>query len=297
MPTETAEANPISAPAARRVARVVDLPAPAQGSFGPHHQAVAVFGDDPFAATDPFIVLQDDRADGTPIGGPHPHAGLETVTLVLQGSFAYHDSIGKGVLRAGDAQWMTAGRGIVHGEATPPGEPLRVLQLWVTLPRRDRWAPPAHQDVRATDAPLRKEPGAEVRLYSGSSGGLRSPTHTAVPMTLADVRLEPGAGVEQDLPASYNGFLYVLEGEALVGADDTPLQPGQVGWLDRPARRDTSTLRLSGGPRGAHLLLYAGEPQHEPILSYGPFIAHSREDLVRLLDDYRAGRFPALAGE
>ena len=137
---------------------------------------------------------------------------------------------------------------------------------------------------------MRREPGAELRLYSGATGDLRSPTRNRVPTTLIDVRLDPGASVEQELPNSFNGFLYVLSGQVFV--DETALRPGQVGWLDRPQGDGTGVLRLSNaGPDALRLLLYAGERQNVPIVSYGPFIGDTREDIVRSYEGYRAGTF------
>jgi hypothetical protein len=109
----------------------------------------------------------------------------------------------------------------------------------------------------------------EVRLYSGSSGGVRSETKNYVPVTLAEVLLEPGASIEQDLPSSYNGFFYVLEGEIAVGPDARALRPGQVGWLDRPEAGRESSIRITGKTQ-ARALLYAGQPQGDPLVSYGP---------------------------
>ena len=114
-------------------------------------------------------------------------------------------------------------------------------------------------------------------------------------MTLADIRLEPGAILDQDLPASYNGFLYVLDGPVYAGGDETPLEIGQVGWLDRPQGDGPSTLRISSGTRSARLVLYAGQPQRDRIIVHGPFVGDSRQDIARLYQEYREGRFPRLS--
>lgn len=284
----------------RGIARVITLPVPAPGFIGPGHTAVQVVHAGDFAAQDPFIALMDDRLDlpaGTPAGGAHPHAGFETVTLLLDG--ALHDA-DEGVLAAGDLQWMTAGRGIIHGEHAVPHGRTRLLQLWLTLPPEDRWTAPRFENVYRDTVPVRREPGFEVRVYSGRSGEARAPTRNHVPVTLLDVRLDAGATVAQQLPASYNGFVYPIEGSARLGAGGTAVRTGQVGWLDRPAG-DTpphdgpSTLRLTGGPRGARLVFYAGAPQHVPLVTHGPFVGETRADLVRASRDYAAGRFERLS--
>jgi redox-sensitive bicupin YhaK (pirin superfamily) len=274
----------------RELDRVITLPAPKTGQFGPDHKVVEVITPDAWEQNDPFILLMDDRLDGTLIAGPHPHVGFETVTFPVAGGVLSEG--GAGHLAPGDVEWTTAGKGIIHGpEETIEGK-MRILQLWLTLPRKDRWTEPDHQLIRRADAPVRRESGVEARLYSGTTGTLRSQTRNHVPVTLVDLQLAPGARFEQELPRSYNGFLYVLEGEALVGSRRTPLTLGQVGWLDRRDDDGSSTLVIAqAGIGGLRLLLYAGERQNIPIVSYGPFIGDTRADIVRAFEGYRAGTF------
>jgi redox-sensitive bicupin YhaK (pirin superfamily) len=132
-----------------------------------------------------------------------------------------------------------------------------------------------------------------VRVYSGSSGNARVQRRTHVPITLAELRLDAGAELEQELPATYNGFLYVLDGTLLVG--DIALAAGQVGWLDRPDADGESRLHLAAGEAGAHAVLYAGEPQHRPIVTHGPFVGGSRADLMRMSRDFMSGKFQRMS--
>ena len=276
----------------RRVARVVTTPAPSPGFIGQGHTAVLVVDPTRFEEHDPFIVLADDRIalpEGSPAGGEHPHAGFETVTFVLEGTLRDRD---EGVLETGDLQWMTAGRGVIHNEDVVPLGVTRILQLWLTLPEAERWAAPRFETVRRGAAPVRREPGVEVRVYSGRSGDARATTHNYVPVTILDVRLEAGAAFEQELPASYRGFVYVLEGEARAGDDATPLRIAQVGWVE-PAgdASEPSVLRLAAGAAGARLVLYAGQPQDAPIVLHGPLVGGTRADLIRASTAYRNGEF------
>ena len=288
---------------ARRIARSYTVPPLQQGFAGPGHLAAPVLRADGWPLTDPFIMLMDDHLDmgEGQVGGAHPHAGFETVTLVLDGTM--HDPDEGGLIRAGEVQWMTAGRGIVHNENAQTTGKVRLLQLWLTLPKAQRWTEPGFQDVRGDRVPVRREPGVEARVYSGASGGMTSPTRNHVPVTMVEFRLEQGASVEQELPASDNGFVFVLEGAVRAGDDGTLLSAGQVGWLDRPEsdRRagpvdpPTSTLRLAAGDAGARLVLYAGQPQGDAIVSHGPFIGDTPEDIKRLYAEYRAGRFARMS--
>jgi redox-sensitive bicupin YhaK (pirin superfamily) len=279
----------------RQIRRIITTAAPEPGFAGAGHTAVQVVGPEDFAEADPFILLMDDRVEdrkGVPVGAAHPHAGIETVTFVVAGSLKDGDAE---PLAAGDVQWMTAGSGIVHDEEMRAWGNLRILQLWVTLPKAARDAEPRFQDIHLGSLPIRREDGAELRLYSGISGNLRSQTRNHVPVTFADIHLQEGATISQDLPASYNGFVYVLSGSARVGAAGAVLRAGQVGWLDRGGPQGSSELTISAEEGSARLVLYAGEPQGDPLVMHGPFVADREEDIPRLYREYRNGQFPRMS--
>ena len=272
----------------RSIARRARLGPPEPGFAGAGHTAVEVITPSDLAATDPFVLLMDDRLDmepGTAIGGAHPHAGLETVTLMLEGSIHDRD---EGPLHPGDAVWMTAGRGVIHNEEVHAGAPARLLQLWITLPEQSRAAAPRLDVLRLAELPVHRAQGVEARLYSGSTNGLTSPTRNHVPVTLVDVRLAAGAVFEQQLPASYNGFLLPLAGTVRV--ENASLADGEIGWLDRRDDRALTTLRIEADG-DARFLLYAGERQNEPTVQQGPFVAASLGAIERMFRDFRAGRF------
>jgi redox-sensitive bicupin YhaK (pirin superfamily) len=281
----------------REIGRVVTTARPSPGFIGEGHTAVAVIDSNEFEQNDPFIVLMDDRIDlepGREAGGAHPHGGFETVTFVVEGELRDRD---EGILETGDVLWMTAGSGVIHNESVVPLGKSRILQLWLTLPHDARWAPPRFEKIARGRAPLRGEDGAEARVYSGSSGSVRGPAHNYVPVTLIDLRLQPGARFDQELPDSYNGFLYVLDGGVSVGAHRTRLTAGQVGWLAQPPENAShqSSLRITAGTEGARLVLYAGERQGVPIVMRGPFVAENRADLMRLSRLYLDGKMPRIS--
>jgi len=283
--------------AERGIGRVVTTAAPSPGFIGEGHTAVAVLDAKDFARNDPFIVLMDDRVDlepGREAGGAHPHGGFETVTFVVEGELSDRD---EGMLRTGDVLWMTAGSGVIHNEHVVPLGKVRILQLWLTLTRSARWSAPRFEHITRDSVPVRREPGVEARVYSGSSGSARATTHNYVPVTLVDIRLEAGARFEQELPDSYNGFLYVLEGAVSVGADRTRLVTGQVGWLaeTESAASGASPVHIEAGDDGARLVLYAGERQGVPIVQHGPFVGESRADIVRLSELYMTGKMPRIS--
>jgi len=275
----------------RRISRIYNVPELAPGFIGPGHLAAP----EDFAINDPFILLMDDHLDigDRPVGGAHPHAGFETVTLLLQGSIYDRDE--GGFIEAGEVQWMTAGRGIIHGENVGAKGKVRLLQLWLTLPKADRWTEPGFQTIHTDAVPVRRENGAEVRIYSGGSGSLRSTTRNHVPVTITEITLEPHASIDQEIPSSYNGFVFTLRGSIQAGADNTSLKTGQTGWLDRPQVDGASLLRVTADEEGARLVLYAGQPQGDPIVSYGPFIGDSKRDIARLYTEFQSGQFVSLS--
>jgi quercetin 2,3-dioxygenase len=221
-------------------------------------------------------------------------AGFETVTLLLQGSIYDRDE--GGFIDAGEVQWMTAGRGIIHGENVGAKGKVRLLQLWLTLPKADRWTEPGFQTIHTDAVPVRRENGAEVRIYSGGSGFLGSKTRNHVPVTITEITLEPHASIEQEIPSSYNGFVFTLRGSIQAGANNaTSLKARQTGWLDRPKVDGASLLRVTAGEEGARLVFYAGQPQGDPIVSYGPFIEDSKQDIVRLYTEFQMGQFVSLS--
>jgi len=280
--------------AVRALADVITLPAPGPGFIGEGHTAVHVMEGREFARTDPFIMLADDRINlppGTRAGGPHPHAGFEIVTFAVEGEARDRD---EGLLRAGDVLWMTAGSGVVHNEDVEPLGKLRILQLWTTVPSGSRWAPPRFAHVPLEQVPVRREPGIEARVYSGTSGAVHAPSHTYLPLTIVDVRLGPGAVFEQEVPASFNGFLYPIDGEIVVdGTRRQRLATGQIGWLESGG--PSTTIRLTAGKNGSRVMLYAGERQNVPIVAHGPFVGETRADLVRVSRAYAEGRMPRVS--
>jgi redox-sensitive bicupin YhaK (pirin superfamily) len=280
----------MSVPRQRTLSRVISLPAPAQGQFGPDHTVIEVIRPQQWPEADPFILLMDDRVDGKLRAGPHPHAGFETVTYIVEGNLPSES--GAGSLSSGDVEWTTAGSGIVHGPSAPMEGKMRVLQLWLTLPKASRWTEPDHQLIRAAEALTWHGEGAQVRLYSGKLGTLRSTTRNHVPVTLLELQLQPGATFEQVLPLRHNGFFYVLEGSVRIGPEGMDLRPGQVGWLDRHEDAGEGALRVSNPSAGlARVLFYSGERQEVPLVSYGPFIGDTQQDIVRSFERYQTGSF------
>jgi len=239
-----------------------------------------------WAATDPFLLLME---DWFPVGvfDRHPHRGIETVTYVIEGSIEHYDNHGnKGVIGAGDALWLTAGRGLIHNEVPGGGKPVHTLQLWINLPRAHKLVQAGYQELRAAEVPSREEPGADIRVFSGQSGPAKAATRNYAPVTMIEICLQPHAEFEQDIPAGFNAFAVVLEGTGKVGTTSTEVSAGDVAWLS--ASEDTSTVGLSGGEEGPRLILFAGQPLGEPVAARGPFVMNTAEELNAGFAEFRA---------
>src|SRR5262245_3199436 len=234
-----------------------------------------VIGAEGYEKTSPFLFLSEDWF--APPGGfeSHPHRGMQTVTIVLEGELEHRDHTGAhGVLSAGDVQWMTAGRGVLHSEM-PKGN-VHTLQLWLNLPARMKMIPARYQEQRLKDVPR----NGDVLVYAGRSGGAQHGHGSDYPMWLLEIR----GPVEQELPATYRGFVYVLDGNATVGG--RTLKAGDVGWFEA----GEGPLSFEGSFRA---LLFAGEPIDEPVVAYGPFVMNTRQEIVQAFEDYQAGRLVA----
>jgi len=242
---------------------------------------------------DPFLMLDAFGSDkpGDYIGGfpDHPHRGFETVTYMLEGRMRHRDSAGhEGLLSGGGVQWMTAGRGVIHSEM-PEQEEGRMegFQLWLNLPARNKMCEPWYRDIPSDEIPQAQAPGVMVRIIAGQALGVAGAMHreTTAP-TYLDVHLDPGAGFDQPLPETHNAFVYVYRGQVSVA--DTELPSQRMAILANTPLSDG--VRLRAGPQGARALLVAGQPLHEPIAQYGPFVMNTHEEIHQAVADFRAGR-------
>ena len=245
-------------------------------------QSVVPFGQ--YQRTSPFLTLSEDWF-GAPGGfETHPHRGMQTVTMVLEGELEHRDHTGAhGVLRAGDVQWMTAGRGVLHSEMPHGGTTAHTLQLWLNLPRAMKMIPARYTDQRLAATPVRKLEKGEVRVYAGRSGEVHSPHGSDYPMTLLEIHLEAGARLEHEIPAADRGFVYVLEGRGTAGGKE--LRAGDVGWFE-PGEGSLSFE----GTTGMKALLASSQPIQEPVVAYGPFVMNTEQEIRQAFMDYQSGR-------
>ena len=268
---------------ASRVTRVIP-----QGPSSQVENKQLVIGSEGWEKTTPFLFLSEDWF-GAPKGfETHPHRGMQTVTVVLEGAIEHRDHTGAhGILRAGDVQWMTAGHGVLHSEMPHGNDTAHTLQLWLNLPARLKMIPARYQDQRLKDVPIRSVPGGKILVYAGQSGEVSHPHGSDYPMSLLDIRLTAGASLGQEIATRDRGFVYVLAGHAMVGGKE--VEKGDVAWFE-PGEGDELMLEAKEDFRG---LLFAGEPIHEPAVAYGPFVMNTKQEIQQAFIDYQAGKLVA----
>jgi redox-sensitive bicupin YhaK (pirin superfamily) len=231
---------------------------------------------------------------------PHPHINLATVTYLFDGEILHRDSLGSvQAIRPGDINWMTAGRGIVHSERTPPalrtaGPSVHGLQLWVGLPREHEEAPPAFHHHPGATLPTLRDGGVEIRVLVGEAFGLRSPVVTFSRLVYLDVKLAAGATIELPDDEGVRGA-YLVEGRVAAGGQC--FEPAHMLVL-RPGRR--AHLRADAPSR---LVLVGGDPLAEPRHMWWNYVSSSEARIEQAKRDWRerrgdpAGPFPLVPGD
>lgn len=248
-----------------------------------------------FAPQSPFLHLSEDWFAAPGGFETHPHRGMQTVTLVLEGALHHRDHTGAdGILRAGDVQWMTAGRGVLHSEMPYGRETAHTLQLWLNLPAAAKMIPARYVDQPLSEVPVRRLPGVAVRVYAGKSGDIVQPHGSNWPLTFVDIEMEAGREVEQEIPASFRGFVYVLKGTARIGTDRRKVSAPEVAWFEpTPGAEDAMDTISITADEPFRCLVYASKPIDEPVVAYGPFVMNTIDEIRQAFADYQANHLIA----
>jgi redox-sensitive bicupin YhaK (pirin superfamily) len=241
----------------------------------------------------PFRVAEGDEGVG-----PHPHAGIETVTYLLTGRNGHRDSAGhEGIVTAGGAQWMTAGRGIVHSErplADGSGEVIQHgIQLWISLPRALKMMPPRYRRIDAESIAEARSPGARVRVIAGEVAGVKGPAETLMPVFLAHVSVDPGATAAFDVAACHEAAAYVIDGEG--GFGPAGGAKAATGHLVVFANEGGALAIANAGAKPLEVMLLGGAPAEGPLVFHGPFVMNSVEQVRAAEIAFRTGRMGTLA--
>ena len=281
-------------PVTRRVAKIIEPQAVVEGAGVKLKRTI---GTQTLDYLDPFLLLDHfesrnrrDYEAGFPL---HPHRGIETVTYILSGIVRHKDTLGNsGTIGAGDVQWMTAGRGIMH-EEMPQVRPEGIagFQLWVNLPANLKMTAPRYQNILAAEIPeIKRENSITVRLIAGEIERARGPVRgIAANPIYVDVSVPGRTKFTQAVDNSSTAFAYLFHGAAIFpGADGTEtlvsapklmvLSPGDF-------------LEVTTEESPARFLLVSGKPLGEPVARHGPFVMNTREEIEQALRDLRQGTF------
>jgi quercetin 2,3-dioxygenase len=247
---------------------------------------------------DPFLFLNHHGPQvypspnhGLPFG-PHPHRGMETVTFILDGDIAHKDSSGhQSVIKAGGIQWMRAGRGLIHAEVSSDkflqqGGPMEILQLWVNLPARLKMADPFYIGKQREEIPVLQfnEGQITANLISGEWKEVKGAFESSTGIFLSTINFKSGAELEVAIPQAHNLFFYVISGE--LNVNSTAVRALQLAEFNH----DGDTLTISAKTNSTLLLGHA-MPFNEPVVSQGPFVMNTEQEIRQAYEDYRAGKF------
>ena len=299
----------------RRVAKVVTAERHLEGEG---FQVRRPFPSVELSMADPFLLFDHmgavEYAPGEAKGTPwHPHRGFETVTYIIDGAFEHQDTTGGGGLIAdGATQWMTAASGIQHIEQPPPelvakGGLFHGVQLWVNLPRAQKWLPPRYQDIKARDVKLlaADDGSSLVRIIAGSVAGYDGPGVTHTPINYLHATVAPGARLALPWPRDFNALVYVLSGRGTAGVEEVGVGEGQLAVFAGSHRKgdgDGLVVRAAdsqplASANGWEILILGGLPIREPVARYGPFVMNTREEIVQAFEDFQAGRMGTVPAE
>lgn len=225
--------------------------------------------------------------------GAHPHRGIETVTIAYQGKIAHHDSKGNGgVIGEGDVQWMTAGSGLLHNEYhekefSLKGGNMQMVQLWVNLRKKDKMTSPAYQSIenRHLGKYILEDEKGQVEVISGSFKGVAGPAKSFIPIDLFNISLNKGSLIDFSLPEHHNTGLLVIKGEIRIN-DNTDVEESSFVLFEN--LNESIQLEASDNCK---VLLMSGEPIDEPLVSRGPFLMNTIEEIKEAYEDYYNGLF------
>lgn len=296
---------------ANRAIRKMFRSKPTLEGAGVHLKRAFAFAEVPMF--DPFLLLDDFRAKDPQSYLPgfpwHPHRGIETVTYVLEGKVEHGDSMqNRGVIGAGDVQWMTAGSGIIHQEM-PKGNAaghMGGFQLWANLPASHKMMPPRYREVKSAQIPhITTRDGATIRIISGQVDGTRGPVRDIVtdPAYL-DISLPAGHRFVHPLPHGHTAFAYIIGGKACFCQQKDPYSYEAEGanYFDlqrNPLATDGTLILFGDGDQvvvsteeePARLLLVSGKPIGEPVAWYGPIVMNTQRELEIAFEEYQHGTF------
>jgi len=262
-------------------------------NFFPSQPIIGLNGMSPFFLLDygsKWLVSPSDTPKGV---GVHPHRGFETVTIAYHGKVAHHDSAGNsGVIGEGDVQWMTAGAGVLHKEFhekefSRKGGIFQMVQLWVNLPAKFKMTPAKYQSLENKDISkyLLSDGKSSIEIIAGDYNGIKGSASTFSPVNLFNAKLIQGARTGFSFNKDFNTGMLVIEGEIKINDSKTAAENHFILF-----GHDGEDIVIEAVEKSIILIL-SGEPIHEPVASYGPFVMNTQAEIKLAYEDYNNGKF------
>ncbi|MFY0629291.1 MAG: pirin family protein [Flavobacteriaceae bacterium] len=226
--------------------------------------------------------------------GPHPHRGFEPITLLFKGEQLHRDSLGNEmVVKAGDVQWTTAGRGVIHAEGptkefVQKGGELEGIQLWLNLAAKDKMIPPAYQHVKSEDIPVlqNEDETMKLKVVAGEQKGFKGLIKTQSPVNVFTVEATPKGVMNVEIPKTHKSLIYLLDGEVIVNGEHN-LKKGAVQMAT--FQQDGDAIQFEA-VTDSNLLILSGEPINEKVTSWGPYVMNTQTEIMEALRDYQQGK-------
>lgn len=226
--------------------------------------------------------------------GPHPHRGFEPITLLFQGEQLHRDSLGnESVVESGDAQWTTAGRGIIHAEGptkefVKKGGDLEGIQLWLNLPAKYKMITPAYQHAKSDEMPIIKDASGNIKLkvVAGEQQKKFGKIKTQTSVNVFMIEANGKGDLEIDIPTTHESCVYLLDGEVKINDEETLFKgKSQMAVFNT----DGNTIKIETAKK-SKLIVVSGEPIKEKVAQYGPYVMNTQTELLEAMRDYQDGK-------
>ncbi|CAA0151780.1 pirin family protein [Tenacibaculum maritimum] len=226
--------------------------------------------------------------------GAHPHRGFEPITMLFKGEQLHRDSLGNEILvKEGDVQWITAGRGIIHSEGPSKafikkGGELEGIQLWLNLPATKKMIPAGYQHIKNEEIPFveNEEKTFKLKVVAGKQQGIEGRIKTQTEVNVFILKTNAPEEVDIDIPVHHASLVYLLEGEALINGEGR-LKKGEHQMIS--FNFDGNTIRIKAKEE-SNLLILSGEPIKEKIAQYGPYVMNTQTEIMEAMRDFQQGK-------
>jgi len=226
--------------------------------------------------------------------GEHPHRGIETVTFAYQGEVEHRDSSGGGgIIKPGDVQWMTAGKGVVHDEFhskdfSKKGGVFEMVQLWINLPKKFKMINPKYQAISSGDIPtISLGSRTKLRVIAGKFEEAKGPSSTFTEVNLYDIISNENKNISLKFNNYSNTIILIMRGQLEI--ENKIFKNEDILIFEREGR--TIDFKISHNFKG---LILNGEPINERIVSHGPFVMNTKEEIYQAYSDYQSGKLGSL---